>query len=427
MKLFNFTLIAIWFISIFFTTSMAEDSLGTAFKNANVSGEIRYRYIVKKDDVIGGDAKGSAVGGRLGIETASLYGFSVGAIVYTTNKVTGEDNPLSTEPKELTNTHLVDGDNSYTILGQSYLAYKNKNSTFKMGRQYLDTPFIGADDARIIPNLFEAYMFTNSDISDTKITLGHVTKMAGWDSLGGDITTFVPMTQAAGITSSQNGVEQYNRGVSLASIIYSGITDIVLEAWYYKAHDLVDIYYIEGNYDTKISDFSLKFGAQFWHTNSMSKYNQWASGIKEDQIDYSVYGLMSEVDIYDTTLILAYHSMDMRENLPAIHGIWGAYPEYVFAQESFVTAYNVSGVDAIKTGVVYDSNFGEFSIHYVIFNSHDEALENSQNVLDLIYAHDIKYIKNLSVSLLYEGARVNSDSDANKDYDFYKASITYAF
>lgn len=414
-------------VSVLSMASIADDNLEDAFRDAKVSGEIRYKYIVKDDGKLGGDAEGSAVGGSLGVEMAPLYGFSAGAMFYTTNRVTGSDNPLSAEDKQLTNTQLIDGDRSYTILGQSYLVYKNKNTTLKAGRQYLDTPFIGADDARIIPNLFEAYMFTNSDISDTKITIGHVSKMAGWDSLGGDITTFVPMTQAAGITTSQNGVEQYNKGVSLASIIYSGITDTVLEAWYYRAHDLVDIYYIQGVYDTKVADVSLMVGAQFWHTNSTSKYNKWASGTQEDQIDYSVYGLMSEATIYDATLMLAYHSMDMRQNLPAIHGIWGAYPEYVFAQESFVTSYNLSGVDAIKAGAVYDSTFGEFSIGYVMFNSHDEALVNSQNVLDLIYAHDVKYVKNLSVSLLYENARVSQDSRVNEDYDFYKASITYAF
>ena len=423
-KLFFVTLIIV-FCS--FRTSLAEDSIENIFTNANVSGEIRYQYILKNSDVLGGDAEGSAMGGNVGIETAPFYGFSAGVMVYTTNRITGSDNPFIVESKKLTNTHLLDGNSSYTILGQAYVEYKNKNSTLKIGRQYLDTPFIGADYARIIPNLFEAYIFTNSDISDTKITLGHVTKMAGWDSLANDITKFVPMTQAAGITFSQNGVAQYNKGVSLASIVYSGIEGTVLEAWYYRAHDLVNIYYVEGTHTTKIDSLGLKFAAQYWYIDSFSKYDKWVSGTEDDQINYSVYGLMTEANIYDATIILAYHNMEMRKNLPAIHGIWGSYPEYVFAQESFVTNYNISGVDAIKAGVIYNTNFGEFSAHYVMFNSHDEALENSQNIVDLIYSHKIKSFKNLGVSLVYEGARVDADSDANKNYDFYKASLTYAF
>ena len=425
MKLFFVALTIRFFLVA--SSLLADDSISEILTHATVSGDVRYQYIIKDNDVVGGDAKGSAIGGNLGIQTTSFYGFSLGAMAYTTNRVTGSDNPFIVESKKLTNTHLLDGNSSYTIVGQAYIQYKNKDSTLKMGRQYLDTPFIGADYSRIIPNLFEAYIFTNSTINDTKITLGHVAKMAGWDSLSGDITKFVPMTQAAGITFSQNGVAQYNRGVSLASIIYSGIVGTVLEAWYYKAHDLVDIYYIEGMHTTKIDSLGLKFAAQYWHINSCSKYDQWASGTEDEQINYSVYGIMSEVNMYDTSIIVAYHDMNMRKNLPAIHGIWGSYPEYVFAQESFVTNYNISGVNAIKVGIIYNSDFGEFGAHYVIFNSHDEALENSQNVLDLIYSHKIKSFKNLEVSLVYESARVNSDSDANKDYDFYKASLTYTF
>ncbi|WP_321779475.1 OprD family outer membrane porin [Sulfurimonas sp.] len=413
-------------VSCTFTASMAEDSLQSAFKNAKVEGEIRYKYVVKNSNEEGEDAEGSAIGGSFGLKTAPLYGFSLGAMAYTTNKATGSDEPFSTEPKKLTNTSLLYGDSSYTILGQAYLEYKNKNSTLKVGRQYLATPFIDGDDGSIIPNLYEAYMFTNSDISDTKITIGHVSKMSGWDSYG-DITTFVSMTQAAGITSSKNGVEQYNKGVSLASVIYYGITDTVLEAWYYKAHDLVDIYYLEGMYDTKIGKFGLTLGVQYWQVHSASKYNQWASGIKEEKVDYSVYGFMSAIDIYDTKLILAYHSTDLKDSLPTIHGKWGGYPEYVFSQEAIVTTYNVSGVQAIKTGLSHDSSYGKFSVHYVIFNSRNEALENSEDVLYVIYGHDIKYINNLSVSLLYEAIRANTDKSKNQDYDYYKASITYTF
>ncbi len=57
----------------------------------------------------------------------------------------------------------LDGEN-YAFIGQAYLNYEFGNTNVKVGRQRLDTPLIGSDDARMLPNLFEAAVLTNTDI-----------------------------------------------------------------------------------------------------------------------------------------------------------------------------------------------------------------------------------------------------------------------
>ena len=64
------------------------------------------------------------------------------------------------------------------ILVKPILQYKYGNTTFKAGRQKLDTPLAGPDDARMLPSLFEAYVLSNTDIKDTTLIAAHVTKFA---------------------------------------------------------------------------------------------------------------------------------------------------------------------------------------------------------------------------------------------------------
>ena len=65
---------------------------------------------------------------------------------------------------------LGTGFDSYSILGEAYVNYDMKslgtNSNLKLGYQRYDVPMMGSDDARMIPNTFEAYKFTNKDINN---------------------------------------------------------------------------------------------------------------------------------------------------------------------------------------------------------------------------------------------------------------------
>ncbi len=50
------------------------------------------------------------------------------------------------------------------------------NTNIKIGRQVLNTPLAGADDARMLPNLFEAAVLSNTDIENTTLIAAHVTR-----------------------------------------------------------------------------------------------------------------------------------------------------------------------------------------------------------------------------------------------------------
>jgi hypothetical protein len=181
----KFTTLSLAAILALGVSASAADSLEAMFKEGKVSGQIRSMYIDLNTDLArgAGEADGVAVGGKLKFETAPYMGLSFGSAFYTSNGLAANDR------NDMVGTGLVNGASSYSLLGEAYVQYVNGNTMLKMGRQQLDTPLAGSDDIRIVPNLFEAYLLTNTDIADTTLVLAHVTKMAGWDSAAG-VTSF---------------------------------------------------------------------------------------------------------------------------------------------------------------------------------------------------------------------------------------------
>jgi len=168
MKYIALSVIAFGLIS---SVNAAED-LTTMFSEGKVSGQIREFSISRsvQDTRTNSSANddytrnANAIGGYLKYETADYKGLNFGAAFYTSNGflLGDKDDGHDTDP-----TLLGKDNESYSILGEAYLQFKYENTTFKGGRQKLNTPMMGADDARMIPNLFEAYTLTNTDIADT--------------------------------------------------------------------------------------------------------------------------------------------------------------------------------------------------------------------------------------------------------------------
>ena len=165
------SLVAVGLVS---SVNAAED-LSSMFSEGKTSGQIRTFYINRDDNTKADNQIATAIGGNLKFETAEYHGLSFGTAFYTTNRIFRAMEKDDMGP----NTTLLRNDgSSYSILGEAYLQYKRGNTAFKGGRQKLDTPLAGSDDARMVPNLFEAYVLSNSDIAGTTLIAAHVTKFA---------------------------------------------------------------------------------------------------------------------------------------------------------------------------------------------------------------------------------------------------------
>ncbi len=243
--------------------SFAANDLESAFKEGKVSGQIRAFYINRglEFDKTTADYNrdGLALGGKLAYETAPLKGISAGVAFYTTNKLDDEHTTAAKNDKT-----LFDGnDDGYTQLGQAYIQGKFGATTVKIGRQQLDTPLAGSDDARMLPTLFEAAVVINGDIKDTTLIGAHVTRVAygtfanayGGGELAlvsgyGNRTDYkVGVFQSMGQAALGDGAK--NSGVTAAAAIYKGIPGLTVQVWDYYAHEILNAIYAQADYSWK--------------------------------------------------------------------------------------------------------------------------------------------------------------------------------
>ncbi len=99
-----------------------------------------------------------------------------------------------------------DGD-GFFHLGQAWVKLRTGPATATLYRQTLNLPFINMNDARMIPNTFEAYQVKAEVWRDVQVNAGYITQMKGRDT-----PDFVPMSEIA-------GAPQVDRGTAFAGFV----------------------------------------------------------------------------------------------------------------------------------------------------------------------------------------------------------------
>ncbi len=246
-----------------------EESFGT------VSGQLRAFYIDRTySGFLENNRNSLAFGGWIGYDTADWHGLTAGVKFYATEGAKLHDGPYSTASSDPS----LYGDNfeNYGFIGEAYLNYKFGNTNIKVGRQKLNTPMAGADDARMLPNLFEAAVLSNSDIDGTTLILGHVSRM----TVGTFANVYSPGALALqggyglGYKKGTNGnfenmgviaVDgEETDGVTVGAVVYKGIEGLNLQFWDYYAHDLMNVLYLSADYGWNVSDgVKMKASAQY--------------------------------------------------------------------------------------------------------------------------------------------------------------------
>ncbi|MCX6051944.1 MAG: OprD family outer membrane porin [Campylobacterales bacterium] len=426
----------------------AED-LSTMFSEGKTSGQLRefsisrtmdYSDVSKKDYT----RSANAIGGYLKYETAAYSGLSFGTALYTTNGFSLGENKATNV--EVDPTLLGKNNDGYSILGEAYVQYKLANTTFKGGRQKLDTPLAGSDDARMLPNLFEAYLLINTDIKDTTLIAGQVTKFAQG--------TF-GRTYASGILSATAGysaVDAKNQvgdfvnmgnyaigkttdGVSVASATYTGIKNLKVQAWDYYAHDILNAFYADADFSwTCLLNENVKpfVAAQIIKENDVGdklvgnvKGMYWGAklGAKvENFIAYAAYSQTSE------------NSSTSAATENAIITPWGGMPAYT---QGMVTRHQfLAGTKASKVSASYNwKTFGPDLSTELYYANFDMASFNGytygnarESGFDVIYKP--ASVKNLALRLRANYAddfNVAKTTLATTSWDEYRVIVNYNF
>jgi hypothetical protein len=260
----------------------AADDIASALKDGKVSGQIRYYFMDEDNKGSLTDYFGSAIGGNLKYETATLNGVKAGVAFYTTHFL--NDNVSSTRTEATAGgkgsryvAGLMDVDNpdknSVTNIGEAYLSYELSKTKVTLGRMKLNTPFINPQDGRMIPTLEQGVWVNSKDVKDFEIQAGYINAFwnrstSEWKSVGNSLGYLYSQGSAPILSGNKPVAANYtgntsSGGVYVASAAYMGVPNTKLEVWDYYVQNIFNLAYLEGNFDKKFGDFRVVAGAQY--------------------------------------------------------------------------------------------------------------------------------------------------------------------
>jgi len=422
------------------SVSVASDSLADAFKDGKTSGQIRTFYIDRTyTGAIENNRNSLAIGGNLGFETADIDGVSIGAKFYTTNGLnihSGGRSSANYDP-----SLFGDGFDSYSMVGEAYINYKQENTNVKIGRQKLNTPLAGADDARMLPNLFEAVVVSNTAIQDTTLIAAHVTR----ESVGTFGNVYGTPSQLSlqsgyglGYKEATNGhfadmgvvalgADTDTLGVTAGAVVYKGIENVTLQAWDYYAHDILNAVYLQGDYGFDAGAVKLKASAQYINESEVG-----------DKLAGEVDGQYAAVKLGASSGALsgyvAYSTTGSSDTAQANGGIitpWGGIP--AFTQGMVTRHMFFADTDTSKVALTY--NFKETgadvkaTAYYASFDvGAKNTYKENQSWTTKESGFDIQYnpasIKNLNLRVR---ANYPTDFAPNLDWSEYRLIANYNF
>ena len=435
------------------TMLQAESSDDNIFANGKVSGQIRKYSISRsvsdtrssKEDYT---RKANAIGGHLKFETADYKGFGMGTAFYTTNGFALDSE--KTDSKRVDPTLLGSDNESYSILGEAYVTYKYGNTSFKGGRQKLNTPLAGADDARMIPNFFEAYLLTNTDIKGTTLLLAHVTRFAqGTFGRAYGKGGILAATGGYSAVDDKNQVNQFvnmgkyavgknTDGVTIASVTYTGVKNLKVQVWDYYAHDILNAVYADTSFSWTclLNDNVKPFAAAQMIKEDNVGDNLLSALGGDGKINSFYYGLKFGMKVENFVAYVAYsqttkNSSSDEDYANAIISSWGGMPAYT---QGMVTRHVfLAGTKASKIAASYNfKNFGADVKTVVYYASYDMDKNNgytegdtSEAGFDIIY--NTGFVKNLQLRF-----RGNFSNDFNVDngslgWNEYRFIANYSF
>ena len=428
-------------ITVLSSSAMASDSLADAFKEGTTSGQIRSFYIDRTyTGAIENNRNSLAVGGNLGFETAEMNGVRLGAKFYTSNGINLHDGGRSSANYDP--SLFGDAFASYSMVGEAYINYKQNNTNVKIGRQKLNTPLAGADDARMLPNLFEAVVLSNTDVQDTTLVLAHVTR----ESVGTFGNVYGTPSQLSlqsgyglGYKEATNGhfadmgvvalgAGTDTLGVTAMAGIYKGIPNVTLQVWDYYAHDILNALYLQGDYGFDAGVAKLKASVQYI---KQSEVGDKLAG----EVDSQYLALKLGASAGDVSGYVAYSKTGSSNTAQANGGIltpWGGIPAFtqgMVTRHMFFADTKTSKVAvSYKLNTLLDADV-KATVYHVAFdigqkNSYKagQAWKAKESGFDIQYKPSS--IKNLNLRLR---ANYPKDFAPNVDWAEYRLIANYNF
>lgn len=280
-----------------------------------------YYFDIHDSDSSSGNAW--AYGGSLAYQSGWLFEtFSVGAEVFTSQRIAGHNEAR---------TLLLEDDESYAVVGESYGQIRFRGQHLKVFRQRLDVPYLNGHDSRMTPNTFEAYTLQG-------------TFLKRFQYIGGYVDKIKPRNQDQFIRLSERATGSGSEGLYMAGVLWTPFDRAHAGVVNHFVDDTLNVLYAESEYEQPLTnEIGLKLGFQF--TDQRSVGEDLLTGASYDT---RVASARLAVGFRNAILTAAFSTTDSEER---IRNPWGSYPGYISLMQR---NFNRADEDAWLVGLSYD-------------------------------------------------------------------------
>ncbi len=257
---------------------------------------------------------------------------------------------------------------------QAYITYTPCSSflertTFKIGRQYLDTPLAFTENWNIAPNSFDAAVIMNNDIVNTTLVAAYVGKGNG---------QFVKVTNGDKFTPY---VKEGAYAVGAITSLLDG--SIPISIWGYDVVNVAQAYWADAGYKAKLGGVGLNIGAQYGALMPDDDANSLVGAGAEDSSGFGVkVGTNIGLAGMNFGLMAAYSSVDDDGSLPLANTATNFKKTKLYTAGIYTDGTHVAqpGSDAFKVKASTKINgIGKLIVQYV----HNENDTLAAPVLDV--------------------------------------------
>lgn len=430
----------------------AADDLASAFKEGKLDGRLRAQYFATDWD---NDAKysatGFAVGGSLIYKTAPLYGFSVGAGMYTTQNPGGwtdaEDGTNAATAKDLfcrdqdNGTATCKYGDGYAVLAQAYLQYDIAKSKVKAGRFLMTNPWITPNDTKMIPIAVEGADFVSNDLLNTTVQIDYAdaikergssyfSNMADTGDTPVNIRKYYDTHYYTTLSGDARGDAP---DVTILGVKNKSIDNLELQAWAMRWPDLVNELILEANYAVEAGDVILGFGGRYlkqYDKGAGTIIGTTAYGDSDNSIDSHLWALRTTADYRAAKLLLALSQTSADADIIAP---WRGFPTQGYTRSMTQTDWNAN-TKSYKAELDYDWNAllpGVTTMISYAFYNRDPSKTPYQSMTNRLYGNGDTRQWNLDMIYKLSGSWKGTElkarfMDQNNELDATNATQTLA-
>ena len=393
------------FTKLSLATIMAMSFTAAAMADVDVqfSGQaVLYYQTLQKDskDWDFFDKAGSR--GNVGLQIRSKAdlgnGFSAGVTANVIGTAGLEGNLVNGVMQTASDTN---GDLGGYWIPEAYVAKTAGNTTLKIGRQYLNTPFAFSEGWNVFKNSFEAAVLINQDIPDTTAVLAMVNKSNG-NGLGATMDTFGAVNPAGGTDNA----------VYALGLLNKSIPNLNANLWAYNLTSLATAVWAELGYKMDVG-VPLTLAAHYANVNPSD------DGLE----DTTMYGIKIGAKVNGFALSVAYDDVDDGD-IP-IHNVGTGVKTKLFVQQILNQGAIKKDAKTAQVKVVTPEFYGAKLIAaYSMTDAGDKNLMGANNDLDELDV--IVKTKVLGTNILLAYINQSFDDDT-KDQDLLRVVARYKF